>query len=42
MIATVTHVTKDDPTGSWVGTAVYPTGVKPAALELYTAALGPI
>jgi hypothetical protein len=38
MIATVTHVTKDDPTGSWVGTAVYPTGVKPAALELYTVA----
>jgi hypothetical protein len=36
MIATVTHVTKDDPGARWGATAIYPRGLKPERLELYS------
>jgi hypothetical protein len=35
MIATVTHVTNDDPGARWGATAIYPRGIKPKRLELY-------
>jgi L-aminopeptidase/D-esterase-like protein len=38
MIATVIHVSKQEPEGSWGATAIYPGGVKPRRLELYAAA----